>query len=126
MMNQTRSIYGVPFTKTPEQQQQENDLMAGMVSLPDSGVTQELFNTKQPTGDMVGRVYVGQSPLQSLNATVRQGMGGYQMGKAADMKQEMVKRLRANYGAGGQQGYGAQTTPNFNGEGYDGDNGVKY
>jgi hypothetical protein len=37
-------------------------------------------------------------------------MGGYQMGKAAQMKQEMVKRLRTNF-AGGQQGYGAQKTP---------------
>jgi hypothetical protein len=105
-----RSIYGVPIVKTPEQVQQENELMAGMAGLPDSDITQELYNTKQPTGGMVGNVYVGQSPLQSLNASVRQGMGGYQMGKAAQMKQEMVKRLRTNF-AGGQQGYGAQKTP---------------
>lgn len=120
-----RSIYGVPIVKSPEQQRSENELMAGIAELPDSDITQELYNTKQPTGGMVGNVYVGQSPLQSLNATARQGMGGYQMGKAAEMKKAMVQRLRTNF-AGGQQGYGAQTTPNFNGEGYDGDNGVKY
>ena len=118
-----QNIYGVPFIKSPEQQRQEGELMAGMASLPDSDITQELFNTKQPTGGMVGNVYVGQSPLQSLNAAMRQGMGGYQMGKAAQMKQEMVKRLRTNY-SGGQQGYGAATPGNDQlAAGYNGPNG---
>jgi hypothetical protein len=110
-MNQTRNIYGVPIVKTPEQVQQENELMAGMVSLPDSSITNEMFNTQQPNGQMVGRTYVAQSPLQSLNATARQGIGGAMMNKTTQLKKAMVERLRTNYGAGGQQGYGAQKSP---------------
>ena len=100
--------------------------MAGMVSLPDSDLTNSLFNTQQPTGQMQGRVYVGQSPLQGLNAAMRQGMGGAMMAKTAQLKQAMVDRLRTNYGAGGQQGYGPQDSPQKMSNvanGYNGPNG---
>lgn len=120
------NMYGVQQPGMGATSDRDWEIAAGLAGMPDSGLTNNLFNAQQPGGEMIGRVYVGQSPLQGLNAAMRQGMGGMMVKNRADQAKGLISALRKNQPSqAGQQGYGAQT-PNYNGEGYDGYNGVDY
>jgi len=115
--NGMQQAQGFGTTPQPTQPAMNADdqwkIAAGLAGMPDSGLTNGLFNAQQPGGDMVGKVYVGQSPLQGLNAAMRQGMGGYMVKNRADKAQDLIKALRGNQQdpttQGGQQGYGPQS-----------------
>lgn len=133
--NGMQQTQGFGVTPQPGQGAISNDdqwkIASALAGMPDSSLTQGLFNAQQPGGDMVGKVYVGQSPLQGLNAAMRQGMGGMMVKNRADQAQGLIDALRKNQpgqnpmAQGGQQGYGPQNYADLDkmAAGYVGPNG---